>query len=48
MRWQKTARVAIAAFVLFFAAFVVLAMRQRARTPAPSAPVARTDQTALV
>ena len=38
MRWQKTARLAIAAFVVVFAGIVLYTMRQRTAAPPPAAP----------
>jgi lipopolysaccharide export system protein LptA len=45
MRWQRTARLAIAAFVIVFAAFVFLALRQNRQVP-PPAESPRTDDEA--
>jgi len=43
MSWQKTARLAIAAFVLVFAVIVVLALRQRKQPAAAGQAPARKD-----
>ena len=46
MRWQKTARLAIASFVIVFAGVVFFTMRQRAATPADTPDIKREDPTA--
>jgi lipopolysaccharide export system protein LptA len=46
MRWQKAARIAIAAFVIVFAAIVFLALRQNRPVPPSESP--RTDDEARV
>ena len=48
MRWQKIARFAIAVFVLGFAAFVFLAMRQRVAAPSDGGNVANVDPQLVV
>jgi LPS export ABC transporter protein LptC len=48
MRWQKAARLAIAMFVLVFAAFVFMTLRQRRQPPAEPPPSPRTVPTAAV
>jgi hypothetical protein len=47
MRWQKTARAAIAIFVIGFAALVFLAMRDRIAVPVISGPVPTKDPDAV-
>jgi LPS export ABC transporter protein LptC len=46
MRWQKTARLAIASFILVFAGVVFFTMRQRAATPADTPDITREDEKA--
>jgi lipopolysaccharide export system protein LptA len=46
MRWQKAARLGVAAFVIVFTAVVVLALRKN-RTPPPAATSPRTDPRAV-
>jgi lipopolysaccharide export system protein LptA len=48
MRWQKVARLAIAAFVVVFAAIVFIAMRQRAGVSGPADEPRRIDPVAVV
>ncbi len=48
MRWQKIARLAIALFVLAFAAVVALALRRGKQAPEEHAPINRMDPTAVV
>ena len=48
MNWQKHARLGIVAFVILFAATVIIAWRQRKSPPPESAAVHRTDPAAVV
>jgi LPS export ABC transporter protein LptC len=48
MRWQKTARLAIVAFVIVFAGIVVFTMRERAATPQVVPEITRGDAEAVV
>jgi lipopolysaccharide export system protein LptA len=48
MRWQKVARLAIAVFVVVFAAIVFIAMRQRAGVAGPADEPRRIDPDAVV
>ncbi len=48
MRWQKTARLAIAAFVIVFMAIVVVALRQRKATPVAAGPPERRDKDCIL
>jgi lipopolysaccharide export system protein LptA len=48
MRWQKVARLAIAVFVVAFAAFVFIAMRQRSGVSGPAEEPRRIDPEAVV
>ena len=48
MRWQKLARLAIAVFVIGFAGFVFLAMRQRVAPPSGGGDVTRADPAAIL
>ena len=48
MRWQKVARLAIAIFVVVFAAIVFIAMRQRSGNVSPTAEPTRIDPEAVV
>jgi LPS export ABC transporter protein LptC len=48
MRWQKAARLAIVAFVIVFAAIVLVTMRRRAAAPETVAEITRGDEEAVV
>lgn len=48
MRWQKAARLAIVAFVIVFAAIVLITMRRRASTPETMPEITRGDEEAVV
>ncbi|MCA1559528.1 MAG: LPS export ABC transporter periplasmic protein LptC [Acidobacteria bacterium] len=48
MAWQKHARLGVAAFIILFAATVIIAWRQRKGPPPESAAVQRTDPAAVV